>query len=212
MTVETTWTKTTTLTNTNTNTNTNANHNSKTALPAAVLPAGRYRLDPELTTIGFTAKKFGLFTIRGCLALTQGTFTVTTPVEHSSLHAVLAADTFHTPMAKRDEHVKGPGLLDVTSYPTIQFDSTELIATRTGWEARGLLTVHGTVGPVALAISGASQEGGLVRVTATALVDRRRFGVTGMRAAASSMIGVTIDAVATRIGTTPDPVSPDRRP
>jgi polyisoprenoid-binding protein YceI len=164
------------------------------------VPTGRYRLHPELSTVAFTAKKFGVFTIRGTMRVESGTFTVTGPLEHSTLHAVLAADSFKTPMAKRDEHVKSPTLLDAATYPRIEFDSTEVVAAPEGtWEVRGLLAVHGQVAPVVLTITSASIEDALLHVRATAQVDRRAFGVTALRAAASSMINVEIEAVGTPV-------------
>jgi polyisoprenoid-binding protein YceI len=169
--------------------------------PATIaIPPGRYRLHPELTSVTFAAKKFGLFTIRGTVGLASGTFTVTTPLEHSTLHAVVAADTFSTPMAKRDAHVKGAKLLDTVGYPRIEFDSTDVVPTPAGWEVRGLLAVHGRVAPAVLTVTSASLEGGLVRIAAWAHVDRREFGVTGMRAAASSVIEVRMEAVGTPVG------------
>jgi polyisoprenoid-binding protein YceI len=164
------------------------------------IPTGRYRLHPELSTVAFTAKKFGLFTIRGTMRIVSGTFTVAEPLERSTLHAVLAPDSFSTPMAKRDKHVKSPTLLDVATYPRIEFDSTE-VAQGAGrvWEVRGLLAVHGQVAPAALTVNSASADGALVRVRATARVDRREFGVTAMRAAASSVVNIEIEAVGTPV-------------
>jgi polyisoprenoid-binding protein YceI len=99
-------------------------------------------------------------------------------------------------MAKRDKHVKGRTLLDVARYPRIEFDSTEVVPGADGtWEVRGLLAVHGQVAPAVLAVTAASTDGALVRVRATAQVDRRVFGVTAQRAAASSVINVGIEAV-----------------
>ena len=174
----------------------------QTARPQTVLPipAGRYRLHPELTTVAFSARKFGLFTIRGTMQMESGAFTVASPLERSTLHAVLAAATFSTPMRKRDEHVKSAKLLDVATYPRIEFDSTDVAPRPDGtWEVRGLLSVHGQVQPAVLAVSSASVEGGLVRIQATARVDRRPFGVTAMRAAASAVIDLQIDAVGTPV-------------
>ena len=137
--------------------------------PAEIaLPPGRYRIHPELTSVSFSAKKFGVFTIRGTMGLASGAFTVTTPLEHSTLHAVLAADTFTTPMTKRDEHVKGSTLLDTATFPYIEFDSTTVVPTPMGWEVNGLLSVHGQVKPAVLAVTEASLEGGLARITARA--------------------------------------------
>lgn len=164
------------------------------------VPTGRFKLHPELSTVAFRAKKLGVFTIRGTVRVESGTFTVAAPLAHSALHAVLAADSFRTPMAKRDEHVKSASLLDVATYPRIEFDSTEVVVGPDGtWEVRGLLGVHGQVAPATLNIATASTEGALVRVRATARVDRRAFGVTAMRAAASSLLDIEIDAVGTPV-------------
>jgi polyisoprenoid-binding protein YceI len=167
---------------------------------ALSIPTGRYRLHPGLSTVAFTAKKFGLFTIRGTMRIESGTFTVAEPLEHSTLHAVVAPGTFTTPMAKRDEHVKSPTLLDVAAYPRIEFDSTEVVrGPDRVWEVRGLLAIHGRVAPAALTVTSASADGALVRVRATARVDRREFGVTAMRAAASSVVNIEIEVVGTPV-------------
>jgi polyisoprenoid-binding protein YceI len=164
--------------------------------PAQVdVPTGRYRLHPELTTIAFSGRKLGLFTIRGTMRLVSGTFTVASPLERSTLHAVLATDSFSTPMRKRDEHVKGPKLLDAATYPRLEFDSTGIAAAGDGWEIRGLLALHGKVAPTVLRVDTATFDGGLARVRAEASVDRRDFGVTAQRAAASWLIQVQIEAV-----------------
>lgn len=173
-------------------------HESRASATVDV-PTGRYRLRPELTTVRFTAKKLWLFTIRGTMRLDSGTFTVASPLERSTLHAVLAADSFHTPMRKRDEHVKGHTLLDVATYPKFEFDSTEVTVAGGGWEISGLLAVHGKVAPVVLVVDAATFDGGLARVRAHAQVDRRHFGVTRQRAAASWLIDVDMEAVGSPI-------------
>ena len=170
------------------------NQSGTAAVPVDV-PTGRYHLHPELTTVAFSAKKLGLFTIRGTMRLVSGTFTVASPLERSTLHAVLATDSFSTPMRKRDEHVKGPKLLDAAKYPRLEFDSTGIAAAGDGWEIRGLLALHGKVAPTVLRVDTATFDGGLARVRAQALVDRRDFGVTAQRAAASWLIQVQIEAV-----------------
>ena len=173
--------------------------------PPISIRAGRYRLDPARTRVSFSAKKFGLFTIRGTMDVVDGTFTAATPLEQSSLHAVLAADSFRTPMAKRDEHVKGKSLLDAAAYPLVEFDSTAVATVVGGWEIRGLLSVHGTVAPAVLSLTAASAQGDLVHVDAAGRIDRRAFGVTGMRAAASRHIDVRIEAVGTPVSGRPQP-------
>lgn len=182
--------------------------NVTTERATSPIPAGRYRLIPEMTTVSFSAKKFGVFTISGTMTLSSGTFTIAPQIEDSSLHAVLAADTFRTPMANRDRHVKGATLLDVATYPTMTFDSTELAPTSAGWAVHGLLAVHGNVTPVVLTVTTASWEGGLARLSGAAQIDRREFGVTGMRLAASARVDIRIEARGAPIGAPTGPPPP----
>lgn len=164
------------------------------------VPPGNYWLDPARSTVAFTARKLGLFTIKGTMGLASGEFAVGNPPERSSVHAVLAADTFTTPMVKRDEHVKGVKLLDVARYPVIEFVSREVVPVDGHWEVRGTLSVHGVAAPAALVLRAATLQGsGAVRISATAEVNRRAFGVTALRLAASSRITLQIEAVGTPV-------------
>ena len=134
------------------------------------------------------------------MQLASGSFNVTSPLEHSTLTAVLAADTFTTPMRKRNEHVKSATLLDVATYPTIEFDSTEVALRPDGaFSVRGLLAVHGQVQPSVLTVTSSSLEAGLVGLRATASVNRRAFGVTARPGVASALIDIQIEAVASPV-------------
>jgi polyisoprenoid-binding protein YceI len=175
----------------------NLGHTAPTSTGIAI-PTGPYELRPELTTVAFEAKKFGVFTIRGTMRLVSGAFSVADPVERSTLHVVLDADSFTTRMRKRDEHVKSAKLLNTVAYPEIEFDSTEVAPRPDGtWDVHGMLEVHGQVAPAVLTVTSTTVESGLVRLGATARVNRREFGVTALRAAASALIDLRIEAVAT---------------
>ncbi len=174
----------------------------RTDHPVQAVPGlvpGTYRLVPEATTVRFSARKLGLFTIRGSLALTDGSFTVADPLGGSTVHAVLAAASFRTPMAKRDEHVKAEKLLDVDRYPTIEFTGSGVGQSPGGWSVPGTLLVHGQSRPVALTVEELSQDDASVRIRAVAQVDRNDFGVTAMRVAAGPKVDVVIEAVAARL-------------
>ncbi len=165
--------------------------------PAPVaFPAGRYRLDPHHSTVAFAAKKLSLFTVRGTMGIASGEFVVGTPLERSRVHVVVSAGTFATPMAKRDEHVKGSTLLDVETYPHIEFTSTEVVPGSGAWEIRGTLTIHGQSAPATLSVTTtAVEDTGLVRVSAQTDVDRRLFGVSAKRLVVSPVLSVRIEAV-----------------
>jgi polyisoprenoid-binding protein YceI len=166
-------------------------------IEATLLP-GTYRLDPESTVVAFSARKFGLFTIRGTMKLREGTFMVTDPISRSTVDAILAAGTFTTPMARRDAHVRSKGLLDTATFPTIEFLGTGVKRSPSGWAVLGTLAVHGQRHDVTLAIEALRQDGDIVHLEAAAQIDRNDFGVTHMRIAAGPKVDIHIDAVATR--------------
>lgn len=165
---------------------------------AASIPAGRYRLDPGASSMRFTAKKLGIFTIRGTMQIEQGEFTIGEPLEQSTLKAVISAASFKTPMAKRDEHVKSAVLLDVASFPIIEFRSETVHQVVSGWEVSGPLTVHGRTREVTLLVNDASVEGDRVRFRAQARVNRHDFGVTRLKVVAGSVIDIAIEVVGCR--------------
>jgi polyisoprenoid-binding protein YceI len=161
------------------------------------LVPGSYRLDPARTSVTFTAKKFGIFTIRGSMDVASGEFTVGRRLEESSLHVVLDAASFKTPMARRDEHVRSKTFLHTAEFPHVELDSTEVVRTTQGWQIQGLLSVRGRKAPVVLTVSSAEQRGGLVLVHATTQVNRREVGVAALAPVASTLLDVTIDATGT---------------
>lgn len=170
----------------------------QTLTSMAMLPRGTYRLHPESTTVHFSDRKFGLFTIRGTMRLAEGSITIADPITRSSVRAVLTADTFTTPMAKRDDHVRSEKLLDVARFPTIEFRGERAAESPSGWTVLGTLTVHGQQQDCTLAIDEITERDGTVHVTARARVDRNDFGVTGMKVAAGPYVDIRIHAMASR--------------
>lgn len=164
----------------------------------ASIPVGRYRLEPAASSLRFTAKKLGLFTIRGTMQIEQGEFTIAAPLERSTLKAAISAASFKTPMAKRDEHVKSARLLDVVSYPIIEFRSETVHQSGSGWELIGPLSVHGRTQEVTLSVSDASLEDDCIRVRARAHVNRHDFGVTGLKFIAGPVIDISLEVVGRR--------------
>ncbi|MGH3579892.1 MAG: YceI family protein [Mycobacterium sp.] len=171
----------------------------RTSMTVSTPLPGTYRLDPDSTTIKFAVRKLGLFTIRGTMHLLDGEFTAADPIEASTVRAVVAADSFKTPVDRRDNHVKSEAFLDSANHPTFEFTGNRVVRSGSGWTVSGTLAIHNRRKDATLLIEELSEDGGTVRVRATAQVDRTDFGVAAMKMVIGPKIDLTIDAVASRV-------------
>ncbi|RKT20383.1 polyisoprenoid-binding protein YceI [Paraburkholderia sp. RAU2J] len=121
----------------------------------ARVPAGRYEIDPDHTSITFDIDhfKYSRFTIRfdrkqGQLDWNEG------GLERSTASVTIDAASIDTNVPLLDKMVKGPDMLDVARNPAIRFASTHF--QRTG-ESRGTLsgdlTIRGVTQPVTLEVT-----------------------------------------------------------
>jgi polyisoprenoid-binding protein YceI len=146
----------------------------------------------------FSARKFGIFTIRSTMAVTEGEIRVGSRLEDSSARVTLDATSFTTPVRKRDEHVKGPRLLDVVRHPEIAFRSTELAMVDGKWIVGGVLVCHGAERRVDLDVDSLVPSGDTLVNRAASTLDRREFGVRAMKLVASSLLRIEVEVVAVR--------------
>ena len=181
----------------------------------ATPPAGRYRIDPERSTIAITTRHlFGLGPVRATLALRDGRIQVTDPPAGSNVHATAAAVSFRSGNDARDAAVLSPRLLDAATYPSLIFTSTALeresapdgSAASDGsaaagsaagrWLLRGELEVRGVGRLVETAIATVSAQGGTLHAAARLRVDRYEFGITAYRGLAARWLTVDLDIIA----------------
>jgi polyisoprenoid-binding protein YceI len=121
----------------------------------ASVPAGQYQLDPHHWNVSFDVDhfKYSRFVMRfdkttGQLNWKAG------GMDQSTVTATIDATSLDTNVPILDKMVKGTDMLNVESYPTIRFVSTQF--KRTGdqkGELTGDLTIHGTTRPVTLAVT-----------------------------------------------------------
>jgi polyisoprenoid-binding protein YceI len=108
---------------------------------------------------------------------------ITDDLLSSSVSASIDAATITTGNAARDEKVLGPDVLDVATYPKIDFSSRALAGSGPGrYDLTGDLTIHGVTKPVTLdlVLRGViTDTWGKTRLglTATAEIARSDFGV-----------------------------------
>jgi polyisoprenoid-binding protein YceI len=155
-------------------------------LPSLV-PA-TYRIDPERSTVRFTATHFfGLGAVHGTFAVQEGSIIVAGDLGATRVCAMLDAATIDTGNPRRDNDLRSAKFLDVARHPTITFTS-RTVATDA---MTGVLTVRGVGQRVTLAI----RPDGEGRFHASTRLDRRAFGVTAARGLIAPLVDVEIEVV-----------------
>ena len=101
------------------------------------------------TRATFSARNFGIRTVRGTLAMDRGTVTVTggRPV---AAEGALTAASVRTGIAQRDEHLRGPNFFQADRHPCIGLRALRFEPTDDGWIVPAVLSVGGAETPVTL--------------------------------------------------------------
>jgi polyisoprenoid-binding protein YceI len=150
-----------------------------------VIPlAGRYELDANHKRVGFVVRHLMVSKVRGEFGAATATITVGDDPWQSSVAATIAAASFTSGQEQRDNHVRSGDFLDVATYPTLEYRSTqvkEIDGTRI--VLAGELTIRGVTRPVDLAVElegvGRSPYGhDVFGFSATTEIDREDFGLT----------------------------------
>jgi polyisoprenoid-binding protein YceI len=127
---------------------------SKNAVNSALPAPGSWTIDSMHSFVTFTVEHFTVAFAHGLAAGPTGTIRITPELLSSSVTAAIDASTLTTGNALRDEKVLGPDVLDVASYPTIDFSSRALAESSAGrYAVEGDLTIHGVTKPVTLDLS-----------------------------------------------------------
>ncbi|WP_020579148.1 YceI family protein [Actinopolymorpha alba] len=147
---------------------------SGTPLP----PAGTWVIDPVHSSVEATARHLGIASVKGRFTEFGGRIQIARPIEESSVHATIAAESIETGNKMRDDHLRTPDFLDVVRHPTIEYHGNRLTATGDdAWALSGELTMNGVRRPVRLDLrysgTGDDQFGG-VRAGFHATTELRR--------------------------------------
>jgi polyisoprenoid-binding protein YceI len=181
-----------------------------------VPPPGRYRIDPEQSTVTIrTRHLFGLGPVRATLALRDGLIQVTAPPGASTVQASFAASTFQSRNPARDAAVLSPRLLDAEAYSSLSFTSTELVQVRGQvkgraedreegqWWLRGELEVRGVTRLVEVRVIAVEGGSTTLRASAQVSIDRYDFGITAYRGLAARGLTVDLGIIAHRAAAGP---------
>ena len=160
------------------------------SLSKATLQLGRYRIDPDGSSVTFrTRHLFGLTPVRGRFAIRAGTVDVTEPLASSRIYTEIEAASFHTGNPARDAQIRSARFLAADAHPVLAFSSESL----DGQVLAGTLTVREVSRPVSVLVEGTSVSPGWFTARATVRIDRYDFGVTASRGLAGRYLDVTLE-------------------
>jgi polyisoprenoid-binding protein YceI len=123
--------------------NTLANHR-----PASP-PLGRWRLDPQRSSVEFRARHiWGLLTVKGRFADYEGGLDLSAD---PAIELTIDAGSVQTGNRKRDEHLRSADFFDAAQFPELRFESTSIEALDDEeFRITGQLTIHGVTNEIVL--------------------------------------------------------------
>lgn len=111
------------------------------------IPAGSWSIDPSHSTVEFQIKHLGLATVKGRAPVVSGTIV---GGEQPSVVGTVDVASMTTFDETRDEHLRSPDFFDVSRFPELGFESTDVRQQGDELVASGLLTIKGVSRPVTL--------------------------------------------------------------
>lgn len=152
--------------------------------PAA--EANRYRVRAEDSAVGFTATKWGVFKVEGRFTQFEGLiqYDPATPAQTQvSFTVEVASVTTGNP--RRDGAVRGRNFLHAAAFPTLKFQSTQVVQHAPDLlEVTGDLTLRGVTRPLTvpvqvLGLNTVEDLGRLAGFETRFTLDRMDFGIDG---------------------------------
>jgi polyisoprenoid-binding protein YceI len=118
-------------------------------------PMGNWQLDPYHTQVEFSAKHFGMMTVRGHFAEVSATADIDPErPETASVEVTIQAASIRTNNETRDNDVRSSHFLDTDTHPVITFKSGGVQpAGPDQYTLTGDLTIKGITRPVSLAVT-----------------------------------------------------------
>jgi len=172
----------------------------QSTIPPLELHAGLYRIDPARSKVEYAGKHmFGLGTVHAQFTVSSGEIRIAEPLPDSHVRVIIDASSFTSDLSRRDRDVKSAGLLDVATYPEIEFTSTEVRLTGDTICVQGIVLAHGAAVPVEVTATSIQTDRSTIRVHARAShLDRHAFGITGSKGLVGRFLDLDLDVLAVR--------------
>lgn len=148
-------------------------------------------VEPEKVTVNFTLKNDG----------TKGTFkgidaTINfdeDDLAKSSIKATIKAKTISTSNAKRDEHLVSKEFFDAAKYPTITFSSYEISKSKSGFTAKGKLTMKDKTNDVSVPFTFTKDKDGGAVLKGKMDVSPSKYGVMNDAKSKDEIASITVE-------------------
>lgn len=167
---------------------------------------GTWKFDPFHTQVEFSAKHFGMMTVRGLFKeVTAGGEIYPDDPARTKVEATIKTASIATHNEQRDNDLRSSNFLEIDRYPTMTFKSTKVEHVRGDrYKVTGDLTIKGTTKPVALDVvrygelNDPSMMGHRISYQATTRINRKEFGmnfdaVRDGRLVVSNEVDITIE-------------------
>ena len=147
---------------------------------------GIWKFDPYHTQVEFSARHFGMMTVRGLFneVATTGEIYPDDPAR-SKFEATIKTGSIRTHNEQRDNDLRSSNFLEIDKYPTMTFKSTKVEHVEGDlYRVTGDLTIKGTTRPVALEVvrygelNDPQMMGHRISYQATTRINRKDFGMT----------------------------------
>jgi len=120
----------------------------RTLLPLA---QGRWALDTDHTTVGFTIRHLGVAKVRGRFGTVSAELVIGATLDDSMVTAGVDLASIDTGNETRDAHLRSAELLDVANRTTMSYRSTRIRGEGSDWTLDGELTIGDVTRPLSLA-------------------------------------------------------------
>jgi polyisoprenoid-binding protein YceI len=152
---------------------------TQSSLPLA---PGRWAVDTNHSSIGFTIRHLGVSKVRGRFTRFDAEVVIGETLDTTSVTATVDVASIDTANADRDAHVLSPDIIDVGRRPTLVFRSTLVRGAGSEYQVDGDLTIGDITRPVVLAVElggietfpGGPRHAGF---EATTEIRRKDFGI-----------------------------------
>ena len=149
------------------------------------MQVGTWKFDPYHTQVEFSAKHFGMMTVRGLFKeVTAGGDIYPDDPARSKVEATINTASIRTHNEQRDNDLRSSNFLEIDKYPTMTFKSTKVEHVGGDrYKVIGDLTIKGTTGPVTLDVvrygelNDPTMMGHRISYQATTRINRKDFGM-----------------------------------
>jgi polyisoprenoid-binding protein YceI len=116
------------------------------------LAPGRWAVDTNHSSIGFTVRHLGVSKVRGRFTRSEADVVIGETLDTTSVTATVDMASIDTANADRDAHVLSPDIIDVARRPTMVFRSTRVAGAGSEYQVDGDLTIGDITRPIVLAV------------------------------------------------------------